>query len=187
MAYAEQVVAFGYLHNTTKDQDYDYLETIFPNSFAASIHAIYNIDVKKPLQIEKELNLHSQSLKRVYKIFELRDLAEKISADLFVYGSFALLPENRIEITLNTYINGNDEIFSFTNIGKMETEISRLVDRITIIVINLMNEDSFFRSNKIHNFPVAFTLPNFFERGINNITNVVFFISFIKQHSARCN
>ena len=34
---ARNIIAFGYLTNTSKDANYDYLETMFPNSFANSL------------------------------------------------------------------------------------------------------------------------------------------------------
>ena len=148
-AIANPTVAFGYLSNESNKKSYNYLEIIFPNSFASSIHAIFNVHVKKPLQIKKELKKRNLTLKKYYEVFELPDLVDKIDADLFIFGSFRPLPNNQIKITLNIYMEGYNEIFKFTNIGRMETEISKLVDRITIIVINFMDQDNLYRIKKI--------------------------------------
>ena len=52
-AEAAPVMAFGYLANKSKDGNYDYLETIFPNSFAGSIQNIFWVDVIKPIRVNR--------------------------------------------------------------------------------------------------------------------------------------
>ena len=148
--WARPVVAFGYLTNTTDNQNYDYLETIFPNSFASSIEAIFYSNVLKPHRVNKILKEeHESSLKKDYSYVELPDVIDKLGADLFIYGKFTPLAGNRIKIVLHLYARGSNEIFTFTNIGKMETEIFKLVDRITLIVVDFMDADNLFMTRRI--------------------------------------
>ncbi len=146
---AKPVVAFGYMHNLKNDPEFGYLEIILSNSFANSINAVFDVDVKKPLQLEKELAQEGDSLKKDYEFFDLPEFIKKINSDLFVFGSFEPLSNNRIKIILNIYMSGHSEIFSFTNIGRMETQISKLMDRISIVIINFMGEHSLYKTRKI--------------------------------------
>ena len=57
-------IAFGYLSNKSDNKKYNYLETIFPNSFASSIKAIFKVQTKTPDQIDRELGKHNLSLKK---------------------------------------------------------------------------------------------------------------------------
>jgi len=148
--HAKPVVAFGYLTNTTDNQNYDYLETIFPNSFASSIEAIFYSNVLKPHRVNEILKeKHDSSLQKNYRHVELPDVIDKLNADLFIYGNFTPLAGNRIKIELHLYARGSNEIFTFTNIGKMETEIFKLVDRITLIVVDFMDADNLFMARPI--------------------------------------
>ena len=176
-SYAKPLVAFGYLHNESNNPIYNYLETIFPRSFASSIRAIFNVRVKKPHEIDERLkNRYDQELKKHYEYYELLELVEKIDADLFIFGGFKPLLGNRIRVTLKIYMDGHNEIFSFTNIGKMETDIIKLVDRITIIVINFMNEKTMFRSRKIRSGTRLAILSNLEGVQLNR-----FLITFLKK------
>ncbi|OHD64462.1 MAG: hypothetical protein A2176_11270 [Spirochaetes bacterium RBG_13_51_14] len=146
---AVPTMAFGYLVNKSKDANYDYLETIFPNSFANSIRNVFQVKVLKPGQIGKILEKYNLTLEKEYQPHELMELTDKISADYYVYGTFVLLPGDRIKISLNMYNNGLNRVFSFINVGRMETEIFKLVDRITGIMINFLGREQFFMSRII--------------------------------------
>lgn len=144
-AQAKMVVAFGYLNNSSGNINYNYLETIFPNSFASSIQSIYDVDTIKPLQIEEVLNKKNMQLKKTYEYGDLPGVADAAGADIFIFGSFTPLPNNRIQIVLQLYMKDSREVFSFTNVGKMETEIFKLVDRISLIVTSFLNDTSVFK------------------------------------------
>ena len=148
-AEAAPTVAFGYLANKSRDANYDYLETIFPNSFANSLRNIFYINIAKPAQIGKELEKQGLSLAKEYRPDQLLDLSDRIGADYFIYGSFVVLPNDRISISLKLYGRGLNRIFSFSNEGKMETEIFRLVDRITAIMVDFMGTNNFYMSRVI--------------------------------------
>ncbi len=147
--YATPTMAFGYLTNMSQDSNYDYLETIFPNSFANSIKNIFDVHVIKPHKINERLKEYREELAKDYKSYELPEIIEKIDSDLFIYGNFTPLPNNRIKIVLNLYANGSNRIFTFTNIGRMETEIFKLVDRITQILLNFMGDDSLYLNDTV--------------------------------------
>ncbi len=140
-------IAFGYLENRSGDKNYDYLENIFPDCCATSI-IISGVKVIKPPAINKYLKENfNTKLKKRYDSYELPELVKMIGSDLFLYGNFNPLPRNRIKIVMNIYFNESREIMTITNIGRMETEIFRLVDRITIMVINII--DKFYKTQKI--------------------------------------
>jgi hypothetical protein len=149
IAAAKPVVSFGYMQNTSSVSELNYLEYIFPNSFANSINAIFDVVVKKPGQLETELKGKSKSLKKDYEFYELPDFIKEIKSDIFIYGNFTPMPANQIKIILNIYISGYKETFTFTNIGKMETQIAKLVDRISIIILNFMGEHNLYKVRKI--------------------------------------
>jgi len=143
-AWATPSMAFGYLTNKSGDDNYDYLETIFPNSFANSIKNIFDVDVVKPLQVNEQLQKYKNELKKDYAFYELPELVDQIDSDLFIYGTFTPLENDQIRIVLNLYTRGSNRIFRFTNVGKMETEIFRLVDRITSILIDFMSDQNLY-------------------------------------------
>ncbi len=148
-AESKPVIAFGYLNNSSNNLNFNYLENIFPNSFASSISAVFKVDVMKPLQIDEYLKKKKTGLKKNYETYELPAACRAIGADLFITGSFTPLPNNQIRIILHLYNSRNNEIFTFVNTGRMETEIFKLVDRISTIVINFMKEDSYYKTRAI--------------------------------------
>lgn len=143
------VIAFGYLHNKSGNGNYDYLEVIFPNSFASTIQPFLAAEVRKPLQVEEILKKRGCTLKKHYDRGELSGLAAMIGADVFISGGFTPLPRNRLEIELSLYNHRSGELLTFTNTGKMETEIFRLVDRIALIVVNFLGRESLYKTRRI--------------------------------------
>ncbi len=143
------MVAFGYLSNETPGEKHKYIGIIFPKSFASSIAAYYDVTVKNPLELEEILGKSGESLKKNYSHYELPELADKIRAHVFIYGNYAVMPENRIRISLHLFVKGANEIFTFTSVGKMETDISRMVDRVSVIIMNFFESNSLYRSDEI--------------------------------------
>jgi hypothetical protein len=162
-------IAFGYLANNSDENNYNYLETIFPNSFASSIRNIFDVDVLKPHEINEKLAEDNLALKKEYNTYELKKLVSKIGSDIFIYGSFTPLPENKIKIILNLYIKKTNYIFTFTNIGKMETEIFMLVDRITQILINYMDREKIYRRSVIKKGANLAVLTNLTGANLNKL------------------
>lgn len=137
------LVAFGYLSNETENAAFGFIEIIFPKSFAHSIANRYDVDVRDPLDVDALLKKSKESLKKSYNYAELPELTEKLKAQVFINGSYAVLPENKIRITLNVFTKGSNEVFTFTNTGRMETDISKLVDRASVIIMNFFEEDRY--------------------------------------------
>ncbi|OHD68692.1 MAG: hypothetical protein A2W19_12810 [Spirochaetes bacterium RBG_16_49_21] len=147
-AEAAPVMAFGYLANKSKDGNYDYLETIFPNSFAGSIQNIFWVDVIKPIRVNRIMKKYNLRLEKEYRPYELVDIARKLSADYFINGNFIILPKDRIRININLCSSGG-RLFTFSNTGRMEAEIFKLVDRIANIIIDFMSKEKLFMSGII--------------------------------------
>ena len=99
--------------------------------------------------MKTNLSKNGKSLQKDYEYFELPDLIKEIKSDIFIFGNFKSAPDNQIKIVLNIYIKGYSEIFTFTDYGRMETQVSRIVDRISIIIINFMSEQNLYKVKKI--------------------------------------
>ncbi len=166
---ARPSMAFGYLTNNSKDQNYNYLETIFPNSFASSLKNIFDVEVFKPHTINAILAKYNLSLKKIYEPYEIPELIKKLKADIFIYGNFTPISHDRIKIVLNYYSKGSKSMFTFTNIGKMETEIFKLVDRITQILINYMDKRNIFQSKIIKSGSGIAIISNISGEELNNL------------------
>ena len=142
-------VAFGYLHNRSGNANFDYLETIFPNSFASSLASQHALTVYKPSTVDERLKKRGTELRKTYTSGELADVVKNAGADYFITGSFLPLPKNRIEIRLSICERKTLEVFSFTINGKMETEIFRLVDRIAQVVATYLRGDGLYKTRAV--------------------------------------
>ncbi len=142
-AQEKPIVAFGVLANETEDASHGFIELIFPKSFASSIANRYDVRVLNPLQTEGVLKKAKMDLKKNYSFAELPELVEKLNAQVFINGSYAALKDNRIRISVNVFVRGSGEVFTFTNVGRMETDISILVDRVSVVIMNFFEEDSY--------------------------------------------
>jgi hypothetical protein len=146
---AKPTIAFGYIYNIRNERELNYLEFILPNSFANSVSAVFDVNIKKPLDLENELSKSSKSLKKDYEFYELPELISDVRSDILIFGNFKSAPDNQIKIELNIYMKDQGEIFSFTNYGRMETQVSKIVDRISIIIINFMSDHNLYKVRKI--------------------------------------
>ncbi|HON77204.1 MAG TPA: hypothetical protein PK544_01820 [Spirochaetota bacterium] len=149
VSHGRPVVAFGYLSNESGQVDYNYIETVFPSSFASSLQAIQDVQVLKPARVNAILYKYGETLKKDYSPAELPELAEKIQSNVFVYGKFMPLEGNRIKIILHLFVRDSRELFTFTDIGRMETRIFRIVDRVSIKMVNFLGENSRYRADPI--------------------------------------
>jgi hypothetical protein len=146
---AAPTVAFGYLTNRSADVNYEYLETIFPNSFASSLNNIFHAKMINPNQADVILQKQESRLEKQYQPYELLDLTERLASDYFIYGNFIVMPGDRIKISLNLYCRDLNTIFSFTNVGRMEAEIFKLVDRVAAIMFDFLEKDNFYMSQVV--------------------------------------
>ncbi len=167
-------MAFGYLENTGRDANYDYLEKIFPNSFASSIRDIFVVDVMKPDQIEAKLKKRGLTLKKQFKQRELPKYTKAMGADFFIYGSFRILPGNAIAIKLNLYQKKRNKLFTFINEGKMETEIFRLVDRVTRIMVQMLAKSNSYRNKPVAPRSKIAVLTNLDDEQLNRLYFMLF-------------
>jgi len=146
---AVPTMAFGYLSNSSDDKNFDYLESLFTNSFANSLNKLFNVNVIRPGEVDTLLKKHDSSLQKKYQPFEVQDLLEKINADYFINGKFAPLPDNRIKITMSVFARGHNSIFTFTNTGRLETELFKLVDRIALVMTDFFGDENLYRTEVI--------------------------------------
>jgi len=142
--------AFGFFINESKNESFDYLEKILPNSFAGTLKNKYNFDVIKPGQISAFANDGTNGIKKeIIRDEDLSVLTKNISADYFVYGSFKPLENNRIRLNINVYKIGTKSVFQFEETGYLETEIFKLVDKIAIQIKNVANESLRYKNDTI--------------------------------------
>ncbi|MGL4368390.1 MAG: hypothetical protein ACRCUT_01765, partial [Spirochaetota bacterium] len=127
----------------------DYLVKILPNSFAAAMEANYDASVLKTGDVEEILITAAKPLQTQYSDRETAELARTLAVDYFIYGSFTPLDDNTIEITVYIFNRSTQELLSFTNTGKMETEIFNLVDRVTAVFNNFIQSDYRFKTGDI--------------------------------------
>lgn len=142
-------VAFGYFINKSDNRGMDYLQQLLPNSFASSLKNKHNIDTVKPAKL---VFLNSEKNEFKDKEIEEKDL-KKISYyfadDYFVYGNYQPLPGNKIKITVKVYKRYTNRVFSFTEEGKLETELFRFVDRISYQIKNIASDSMHYKSQAI--------------------------------------
>lgn len=137
------VVAFGYLTNETPDGSYSFIETIFPNAFARAIADRYDVDVMSPADCDNVLKKNKAELKKTYAYFELPELVDTIKARVFINGSYEVKDKKTFRISINVFTKGSNEVFTFTNVGKMESDVRRLVDRVGIIIMDFFEKDHY--------------------------------------------
>lgn len=164
---AKPVCAFGYLVNKDGNPNFDYFEIIFPNSFASSIEAIYGFNVIKPHKLNEILQKRNLKLEKQYEDYQLPEITNIVQCDLFVFGYFSILPDNRIKIFLKLYDSSQNELLTFTSTGKIETEIFKIIDDITMYIARFYNERSFFISKTIQPGSSAGILSNCSQDELN--------------------
>ncbi len=170
LSHASTVVSFGYLANKSSNSSYDYLETLFPNSFASSLSAVFDVKIKKPQDIDKDLKKRfNVPLKKEYEPYELPPLMEQIGTDIFIFGSFEPLRNSQVKIVIHIFLEGSNEMFTFTNVGQMETEIFKLVDRISLVVLDFLQDDHLFKSTSMKDGSRVAILTNIEGVELNNL------------------
>jgi len=133
---SHQSVAIWYIVNKSADKNYDYLETVFPESLAVSIGNNSPLVVSAPASVENELYEEKVSLKKSCSPSRAREMAEKIKTDFFVYGEFVPVKKNNIKTTLRIYSRKADTFFTFNETIVIAAEIFPFVDKITSVIIN---------------------------------------------------
>ena len=141
------VVAFGLLTNETPGGGYAFIETVFPNAFARAIADRYDVEVIFPSQTNELLKQKKQVLKKSWAYFELPELVETLKAQVFIDGSYEVRDAKTFRISINIFAKGSNEVFTFTNVGKMESDVRRLVERVSAIIMEFFEKDSYRKSD----------------------------------------
>ena len=131
-----QSVAIWYVINKSSNKNYDYLETVFPESLAKSISNNSSLIVSAPGSVKDALHKEKASLDKICSPLEIREIAKKIKIDFFVYGEFVPVQGNNIKTTLHVYSRKTDSFFTFNETVVITAEIFPFVDKITSVIIN---------------------------------------------------
>lgn len=161
--------AFGLFVNESDNDSFNYLEKILPNSFAGTLKARYNFKIIKPDQIPTLTTEDNENLKKEVNEENLQQLAKNIGSDYFIYGSFKPLDDNKIKINVNVYKKGSTSVFQFEDTGYLETEIFKLVDKITLQIQNIADESMLYKSEKINSKSKLAILTNIEGDDLNSL------------------
>jgi hypothetical protein len=162
-------IAFGYLANAGDNNNFNYLETVFPNSMANTLKNKYGFKTVKLTAVDNRLKKVEKQLEKRYEAHQVPELLEIVKTDYFLYGHFTPLPGNKVEIVINFYAGGTNRLFSFTNVGEMEAEIFKLVDRMISILQNFMTDDQLFQAENLPKGSPVGIITNVEGRDLNSI------------------
>jgi len=162
--------AFGFFINESKNESFDYLEKILPNSFASTLKNKFDFDIIKPAQIPDLSEGESEGIeKAILKDENLKIVTRDISADYFIYGSFKPLDDNKIKLTINIYQIGTTSVFRFEETGALETEIFKLVDRIAVQIKHIASDSMIYKSDTISSKSKLAILTNAEGEDLNSL------------------
>lgn len=146
-------LAFGYFINTTGNDEYDYLEEVFPKSIASAMRNRYNFRTMSPNKIQflvdKNTNALNKSERMIYEK-DLAQLSDSIPADILIYGTFT--PDDatgRVKIKISVYKTGSDTVFTFEDTGELEMGIFKLVDKVAMQLKNYIDKHTAYKSDVI--------------------------------------
>jgi hypothetical protein len=139
-------IAVGNFSNISSNRSYDYLESILPTALAGSLDSNFRINTIKPREIEEIIK---NKLQRDYSEQDLYNISSQIKAEYFVFGTFEPQSGNRIKTVINIYKVSSSNIFSFTDIGFLEVELFRLIDKLSLHVKNITDPVMLYKSESI--------------------------------------
>jgi len=139
-------IAFGYFLNKSENRGMDYLQQLLPNSLASSLKNKYDIDTVKPGKLDFLNSEKSKFSKKTIEEKDLFEISSLFSESYFVYGNYQPLPDNRIKLNVLIYQNKGNYVFSFTEEGKLETELFKFIDRISYQIKNIASESMLYKS-----------------------------------------
>ena len=140
-------VAIGTFLNKSGNRAFDYLETILPNALASSLESKYSIAAIKPGSIGEIFK--KKQIEKDFGDAELYAISSDIKADFFIFGTFEPQSGNRIKTEINIYKVNSSSIFTFTDIGFLEVEIFRLIDRLSLNIKNITDPAMHYKSESI--------------------------------------
>ncbi len=144
-----ETVAFGYFINKSDNRGLDYLQQVLPNSFASSLKKKHSIDSIKPGKLDFLNSNSSEYAGRDIEEKELPALSPLVGADYFVFGSFEPAAGNKVRLNIKIYKTYSTRIFTFVDEGQLETEIFRLVDRISFQIKNIASDSMLYKSEPL--------------------------------------
>lgn len=144
-----ETVAFGYFINKSDNRGLDYLQQVLPNSFASSLKKKHSIDSIKPGKLDFLNTASGENSGKDIEEKELPALSPLIGADYFVFGSFEPVAGSKIRLNIKIYKTYSTRIFTFIDEGQLETEIFRLVDRISFQIKNIASDSMLYKSETL--------------------------------------
>ncbi|HOP61889.1 MAG TPA: hypothetical protein PK358_02185 [Spirochaetota bacterium] len=175
-AVSAETVAFGYFTNKSESSSMDYLQKVLPNSFASALKNKHNVSSLKPGKIPILNSKESKYTGKEIEDNDLIDLSSYIRADYFVFGNFTPLSGNRIRLTIKVHKTNTTKVFSFTEEGRLETEIFRLVDRITFKIKNIASDSMLYKAGTIVNNSKVSIITNIEGEDLN-----ILYYNFMKN------
>lgn len=171
-----ETVAFGYFSNKSDNRGMDYLKQVLPNSFASSLKNKHDVDTIKPGKLSFLNSEDSDYKGRDIQEHELPVISPNIGADYFVYGEYNPLPGNRIKLTIKIYRTFSTQVFSFTEEGKLETEMFKFVDRLSYQIKNIASKTMLFKTTPIVKNSKVGIISNITGEELN-----ILYYSFLKK------
>ncbi len=159
-------IAVGNFINISSNSSYDYLESILPTALAGSLDSKYRINTIKPREIEEIIK---NKLQRDYTEQDLYNISSQIKAEYFVFGTFEPQSGNRIKTVINIYKVSSSNIFTFTDIGFLEVELFRLIDKLSLHVKNITDPSMLYQSENIRKNSRLAVLTNIEGEYLNSI------------------
>lgn len=139
-------IAVGNFVNISSKDNFKYLESILPTALASSLNTKFKIKIIKPKEIEKILKT---KLYENYTEKDLYNISSYIKAEYFVYGSFEPLQGNKVKTVIHIYKVSSSSIFTFTEVGFLEVEIFKLIDRISMQIKNLTDPAMIYKGENL--------------------------------------
>lgn len=136
-------IAFGYFVNLSGNENYDYLEKVFPKTFASRLRKRYKFSTIRPerLSVLYEQNDATDDKTLItIKEKDLPALSDSIKADYLVFGSFTNGENNQVKLRISIFKVGTKYIFSFDESGYLETELFKLVDKVAFKISSFARE-----------------------------------------------
>lgn len=139
-------ISLGYFVNKSGNDNLNYLEKILPNSFASTLKNKYNVDVIKPGQLP--FLAEKDNPEQIIEISEedMLRLNDELDTDYFVYGYFKSLENNRIKLFINVFKKDTKSIFQFEDTGYLETEMFKLIDKISVQIKHIATESMIYKN-----------------------------------------
>lgn len=143
-----ETISFGYFENKSKQKEFDYLEEIFPNSFASAFIGT-DFKIQKPRKVKTILEDENIKLPKKYKEDDLILISDETDSDYLIYGHYVPLKNYYIKLVISIYSADTHELFTFETTGKLETELFDFVDSLIVTLRNVLQTQIFYKETSI--------------------------------------